>query len=188
MRLVDGYYGTADMFEFNSRHTRFPRGYGLPGRVWKTGMPVIVKDLFNSKAFLRWEQAVEIGINRGLGIPYPHASGRSWVMTFLSARDTPIARRFEIWVPDAGLEVLTFHSGDCDQNTVLATDYEAARIAKGEGTIGRVWSTAIPAVRASIADDTSPAGRSATAAGLNAMVAVPITSDNGLKAVVAWYF
>ena len=32
MRLVDGYYGTADMFEFNSRHTRFPRGFGLPGR------------------------------------------------------------------------------------------------------------------------------------------------------------
>ena len=35
MRLADGYYGTADMFEFNSRHTHFPRGYGLPGRVWK---------------------------------------------------------------------------------------------------------------------------------------------------------
>lgn len=32
MGLVDGYYGTADMFEFNSRHTRFPRAYGLPGR------------------------------------------------------------------------------------------------------------------------------------------------------------
>ena len=31
MGLVDGYYGTADMFEFNSRHTKFPRGFGLPG-------------------------------------------------------------------------------------------------------------------------------------------------------------
>jgi hypothetical protein len=40
MRLVDGYFGTADMFEFNSRHTRFPRGYGLPGGVWKSNMPV----------------------------------------------------------------------------------------------------------------------------------------------------
>jgi len=35
MGLVDGYYGTADMFEFNSRHTKFPRGFGLPGRTWK---------------------------------------------------------------------------------------------------------------------------------------------------------
>ncbi len=73
MRLVDGYYGTAEMFEFNSRHTRFPRGYGLPGRVWKSNMPMIVKDLYHSTAFLRWQQAMEIGINRGLGIPYPHA-------------------------------------------------------------------------------------------------------------------
>ena len=35
MGLVDGYYGTADMFEFNSRHTKFPRGFGLPGRPGK---------------------------------------------------------------------------------------------------------------------------------------------------------
>jgi hypothetical protein len=35
MGLVDGYYGSADMFEFNSRHTTFPRGFGLPGRTWK---------------------------------------------------------------------------------------------------------------------------------------------------------
>ena len=53
MGLVDGYYGTADMFEFNSRHTRFPRGFGLPGRTWKAGMPIIIKDLHNSKQFLR---------------------------------------------------------------------------------------------------------------------------------------
>ena|SRR5687767_13088806 len=44
MGLVDGYYGTADMFEFNSRHTKFPRGFGLPGHAWKAGMPLIIKD------------------------------------------------------------------------------------------------------------------------------------------------
>jgi hypothetical protein len=60
MGLVDGYFGTADMFEFNSRHTKFPRGFGLPGRVWKAGMPLIIKDLHNSKRFLRWEEASEI--------------------------------------------------------------------------------------------------------------------------------
>jgi hypothetical protein len=43
MRLVDGYYGTADMFEFNSKYTRFPRGFGLPGRVWKADMPLIIQ-------------------------------------------------------------------------------------------------------------------------------------------------
>ena len=101
MGLVDGYYGTADMFEFNSRHTKFPRGFGLPGRTWKAGMPLIIKDLHNSKGFLRWEEASEIGINCGVGIPYKTSPEQTWVMTLLSARATPIAQRFEIWVPNA---------------------------------------------------------------------------------------
>ncbi len=188
MRLRDGYYGTAEMFEFNSRYTRFPRGYGLPGRVWKSGMPLIVKDLYNSRSFLRWQEAVQIGVNRGLGIPYPHKSGETWVMTFLSARDTPIARRFEIWKPNATGDALSFEAGDCDQSADLANDYQAVAIGKGEGAIGEVWSTGIPAVRATLAGDLSPAGRSATAAGLNAILAVPVMGERSPKAVVAWYF
>jgi len=86
MGLVDGYYGTADMFEFNSRHTKFPRGFGLPGRAWKAGMPLIIKDLHNAKGFLRWEEASEIGINCGVGIPYSTPPDQTWVMTFLSIR------------------------------------------------------------------------------------------------------
>jgi hypothetical protein len=78
MALVDGYYGTADMFEFNSRHTRFPKGFGLPGRTWKAGAPLIIKELHNSKAFLRWEEATEIGINCGVGIPYRTSPGQAW--------------------------------------------------------------------------------------------------------------
>jgi hypothetical protein len=187
MSLVNGYYGTADMFELNARYTKFPRGFGLPGRVWKSGMPLIVKDLHHSKAFLRWQEATEIGINRGLGIPYLHASGQTWVLTLLSAPDTPIARRFEIWVPNAEHDALILNAGDCDQNTQLATDHQSVRIAKGEGTIGQVWATGLPAVRDSLAVDTSPAGRSAVAAGLEAMVAMPVMNEQGLKAVVAWY-
>jgi hypothetical protein len=188
MRLVDGYYGTADMFEFNSKYTKFPRGFGLPGRVWKANMPLIVKDLYRSQSFLRWEEAVEIGINRGLGIPYSHASGQTWVMTFLSALGTPIARRFEIWRPNEAGSALLFHSGDCDQSTQLAADYESVAIGRGEGTIGEVWRSGVPALRANIADDRSPAGRSAAAAGLDAMVAMPIMDERGVKAVVVWYF
>ncbi len=106
----------------------------------------------------------------------------------MSARDTPIARRFEIWVPNEAHDALVFHAGDCDQNTQLAIDYQSAKVGKGEGTIGQVWLSGIPAVRASIVDDLSSAGRSALAAGLNAMVAVPIMRGHGLRAVVVWYF
>ena len=84
------------MFEFNSRHMKFPKGFGLSGRAWKVGMPLIINDLHNSEAFLRWEVVTGIGINCGVGIPYRTSPGQAWVTTFLSAQATPIARRFKI--------------------------------------------------------------------------------------------
>jgi hypothetical protein len=188
LRLADGYFGAAGTFEFNARHTKFPRGYGLPGRAWKANLPSIAKDLLNSRSFLRAQQAVEIGINRGLGLPYLHASGDTWVVTFLSALDTPIARRLEIWVPNEERDALTFHAGDCDRNTELAVDYRNVRIGKHDGVIGRVWQTGLPAVLASCADDPSPIGRSAAAAGLDAALLMPFIHAGQLKAVIAWYF
>jgi hypothetical protein len=188
LRLADGYFGAADTFEFNAKHTKFPRGYGLPGRAWKANMPSIAKDLLNSKSFLRSQQAVEIGINRGLGIPYLHASGHTWVATFLSALDTPIARRLEIWVPNEAGDALIFHSGDCDQNSDLAADYEKARLGKQDGIIGRAWFTGIPAVLERCADDASPIGRSAAAAGMDAVLAMPFIHAGQGKAIIAWYF
>jgi hypothetical protein len=187
MKLVEGYYGTAEMFEFNSRHTHFPRGFGLPGRVWKKNMPLIMKDLLRSTAFLRWQDAVEVGINRGIGIPYTSAAADSWIFVLLSARDTPIARRFEIWIPNGETGALTFDSGDCDQNTSLAKDYRQTSIAKGEGTIGKVWRDEVPAINARLADDSSAPAKSAIAAGLGMSITLPVLDERGLKAVVAWY-
>jgi hypothetical protein len=114
------------MFEFNSRRTKFPRGYGLPGRVWKSQLPLIANDLEHSKAFLRWQGAMEIGIDRGFGIPYSYASDQMWVTTFLSTRDIPIARRLDIWAPYEENDALSFHAGDCAQNEILATEYQSA--------------------------------------------------------------
>lgn len=186
MKLSEGYYGSAEMFEFNSRHTHFPRGFGLPGRVWKRNMPLVVKDLLRSTAFLRWQEAVEVGINRGIGIPYASPSCTS-VLVLLSARDTPIARRFEIWIPNETNDALVFDSGDCDQNTLLAEGYQAVKLGKGEGTIGNVWQSEVPAINPRLADNGSAPETSAIAAGLNMVIALPYFVAGQLKAVVAWY-
>ena len=195
MGLVDGYYGTADTFEFNSRHTKFPRGFGLPGRTWKAGMPLVIKDLHNAKGFLRWEEASEIGINCGVGIPYKTASSQTasdstdqtWVMTFLSAQATPIAARFEIWVPNESRSALVFQSGDCSKDTDLEALYAATTIARGEGPIGGAWTTGMPALHENLKHDKSVAASLAQAAGMNQMVALPVIEDARLKAVLAWY-
>ena len=123
LRLVDGYFGTAEYFAFFSQTMRFRKGFGLPGLVWQTGMPLIMKDLGRAETFLRRDSAVKVGINKGLGIPCFFDPSQIYVMTFLSALGTPIARRFEIWTPDEKGDGLTFHAGDCDKNPNLAADY-----------------------------------------------------------------
>jgi hypothetical protein len=187
LALADGYYGSAEMFAFNSKHTTFLKGYGLPGRVWKYNKPFIVKDLLDSKAFLRGKEATEIGINRGIGIPYAHRSGHTWVMTLLSARDTPIARRMEIWVPDERRSTLTLQSADCDLSADYALGEVSAEVGPGDGTIGYVWQKKIPAVCADLSADHSAAGRSAFSAGLQSLVAMPVIASNSVAAVIAWY-
>jgi len=107
MRLVDGYYGTtADTFEFMSRRTSIRRGNGLPGMAWESQAPVFFEDLGKSARFLRADSATKVGINRGYALPCSVQRDESYVMTFLSALGTPIARRFEMWVPDAAREKL----------------------------------------------------------------------------------
>ena len=188
MRHVGGYYGAADNLEFDSRYMKFPPGYGLPGRAWKTGAPVIVKDLVDSQSFLRREKALEVGINRGLGIPFAVESGANWVLTFLSAPETPIARRFEIWVPNRQRDGLVFHSGDCHRDAQLGAGYASETIRKDDGVLGRVWLTGVPEMTADIASEASRVGRSARAAGLDAMLALPVLEGGKLKGLVAWYF
>ena len=186
MRLFGGYYGTADMFELDSRYTRFPRGYGLPGRVWKMNMPAVANDLSSFKSFLRWKEAVDIGLSHGFGIPYPPASGQSWTVTFLSGRTTPIARRVEVWVPDAQSEFLTFNAGSCDLGADLAKTYHSARIQKDEGPIGQAWSNGAPAVSELVVDDSISAKMAGTA-GFTSAVILPVMDAKAVKAIVAWY-
>ena len=67
-------------------------------------------------------------------------------MTFLSAQATPIARRFEIWIPNEARTALEFQSGDCSKNADLDSLYAGKTIGKGEGSIGGAWATGMPAI------------------------------------------
>jgi hypothetical protein len=101
LTLVDGYYGsTGDTFAFISRATAFRRGTGLPGRVWAEGEPVFLADLGKGSGFLRADGAVKVGINRGFALPCPSTDGAEYVIAFLSALATPIARSVSAWESD----------------------------------------------------------------------------------------
>ncbi|HMX53687.1 MAG TPA: GAF domain-containing protein [Plasticicumulans sp.] len=188
MSLLDGYYGTAELFEWTSRRVSFRPGTGLPGMVWESGMPVALDDLGDSNRFLREDCAVKVGINRGLGIPVSRNDDQHYVLTFLSALGTPIAHRFEIWTPATDGTALLFDSGHCEASPELAEFYAEAHIGLGEGVLGKAWLSGLPGLSRDLPADPSIAARAALSAGLTEVVALPVIRNGQLKAIVAWYF
>ena len=186
MNLADGYYGKlAEAFEFISRRTAFRKGSGLPGLTWGSGLPVFFEDLGKGSRFLRADTATKVGINRGFAIPCAVPGPSSYVMAFLSALGTPIVRRFESWQPDAGGDQLLRTDGFCETVGALPALAIAAR---GEGAICRAFTTGTPAFSSELAAEPDAIGEAAVAAGMKAMVALPIIHGSRVGAVVTWYF
>jgi hypothetical protein len=187
--LDDGCYGaTAEAFEFIARRTAFRKGTGLPGIAWETGLPVFLDDLGKGGRFLRADGARKVGINRGFAIPCAAADGDVYVMAFLSALATPIVRRFESWLPADGGSQLLLHEGFCESAGAWVDGQARGRIAPGDGAIGRAFSTGVPTVGADATNEPGPVGAQARAAGLRAIIALPVWQSGRVTAVVAWYF
>ena len=73
-----------DVFGGPSRHWTFPKGVGLPGRIWSTGEPSWIDDLEHDRDFLRSEMAGRSGLRHGFGFPIVNASGTIGVVTLLA--------------------------------------------------------------------------------------------------------
>ncbi len=168
MVLLDGHYGrTADTFEFISRRTSFRRGTGLPGMAWEAHAPVFLPDLGRGSGFLRADGALKVGINRGLALPCSVPGPQQFVLTFLSALGTPIARRVEVWRPAPGGWALT--DGFCETQGTLAG--QAARAPAPEVALCR--------------DSGRPVVGSAPEVPI---VALPVLERDSLVAIVALQF
>ncbi len=186
LKLDEGYYGgTAEIFEFVSRHTAFRKGFGLPGLAWASGLPVFMPDLGKSTRFLRADSARKVGINRGFALPVDARGGDSFVMCFLSALATPIVRRIETWVPDAEGRFLTRQEGFCELRGAL--DASGVHIEPRQGVLGRALTEQRPLIVETLDGEGTAIAADALEAGLTSLLALPIWRDGGVAAVVAWY-
>lgn len=180
LMLEDGYYGAARHFEWVSQHTHFPRGQGLPGGVWAANTPMLMRDLGAGYKFIRADSAGRAGLTTGLGLPIPVPGGRTYVLTLLSARGTPIARRFELWDVrngEGGKEAI-LADGICAKEGPLWDEDNPRRTAVWQGPVGKVLGTGLPAVEQ---------GTPAIAPGYDTMVALPIYQGDAIANIVAWY-
>lgn len=182
LRLVEGYYGSLEKFEWISRRLAFTKGSGLPGTIWDYHIPQIVSDLSSSASFLRASNAKQEGITTAFGIPLIYSEQQEYIITLLSARGTPIARRFEIWLPDREHKYLSLYSGHSE---IPYDVFSYTEIEKGQGLIGQTWLTGCPGIDHNPADISAKAKEAATEK-LNATVTIPVIEDGALTAVVAF--
>ena len=186
MALRDGHYGrTAETFEYLSRHTQFRHGVGLPGQAWAARAPVLMPDLGRAAGFLRGDVAQRVGINRGMAMPCATPGPDLYVIAWLSALGTPLARRMEVWQPDAQTGTLVLQSGFCEQLGTLAPEVAPARLQRGQGSVGCCWMTGLPTLGQTVADEPGPAS---AVPGLAAVLAFPVLDQGRFVAAVAMYF
>ncbi len=183
LNVMDGYYGTLQHFEAISRQISIPKGQGLAGLAWETGMPVLVDDINKADTFIRANDAQQAGISMGIGIPLSGNPGQSYIMTFLSAKSTPIAKRIQIWIPDSQGKQLICQRGYSKNNNDLAEIFETITINKGRGALGRVWLTGMPVISGNHEPDYNPELDS-----LSSMLAIPVIEKGRLKAIVSFLF
>ncbi len=183
MRLDGGFYGAAKQFEEISRRTLFQPGQGLPGGVWASGSPMLMRDLGTAYGFLRAASASAAGLATGLGFPVPTPKRDSYAVTLLSSRRNPIARRFELWdvTPGRGGRpaTATLSDGLCDtEGPLWGTE---RKLLPWQGAVGRAMATGAP-----VAEATPAAAPGAPRhAGL---VALPLYLHGEVTRVVAWFY
>ena len=185
--LDDGYYGGLSELEMLSRALHFRRGHGLPGVVWEVGRPCVMADIGDGGAFFRAPAARKGKLTSAVGIPCLYGDEQISVVCLLSSSLSPIARRYEIWVPVPEGDALrqAFAVGD---GPAWGEHDMGVRIGKGDGPVGTVWADGMPVARADLSVETSSPIRKAREAGLTRLVALPTYREGVVSAVVAWYF
>ena len=184
LRVMDGYYGSLDIFEKKSKQINLAKGQGIPGLAWQSGMPILMEDIGKVAEFARAVDAQQAGITTGLGIPASKSDEQAYVITFLSAKATPIAKRIQLWIPDQLGKHLICHQGHSKVGNDLAEMFETISVEKGVGALGRVWLTGMPV----ITGNPEETNYDPQLDSLSSMLAIPVIGQGSLKAIVAFLF
>ncbi len=143
LRLVEGHYRDVPGFEESSKGIAFDEGDGLPGAVWKSGLPVVFDDL-DRDDFLRRDAATASGLTAGVGFPVFDDGEIRSVVLMLTAGLGTAKGAIESWLPEAErreLHLGTAHYANLERFEKLS---RYACFPTGSGLPGRVWEGGRP--------------------------------------------
>ncbi|WP_309399167.1 GAF domain-containing protein [Cerasicoccus maritimus] len=185
MELQSGSYGELDAFREASKSESFAYDEGLPGKVWSTRAPVILKE-FTNQNFKRTAIAHESGLSCGIAFPVFIGEFLKAVVVFLCGEEGEHLGAIESWKRES-------HSG---HDIGLADGYfgtmddfgfitQQTRYTKGFGLPGLVWEKNMPV----IIDDLGHSGSFSrtfdlSSAEITSAVGIPCHGDSGKTSIV----
>jgi hypothetical protein len=181
---VGGYYGNLTAFERLSRVMRFQSGSGIPGLTWESGLPMVISDLGSSASFLRAHAAREYGVQSGLSIPLFRAGVVAQVVLLLSVARSPLARAFEVWMPDANDHLHVSQAFYEASLSGFGAANHSVEFVAGAGLVGKVFESGLPLAMDRKASETFTGHVGSAAAGFKLAVGFPIHDGRSVRAVV----
>ncbi|MEM9252422.1 MAG: hypothetical protein AAGB29_08745 [Planctomycetota bacterium] len=100
--LAEAFAPGLDRFAALSQHVNFPMGSGLPGLVWQSSRPMLLKGIGTSVKFLRSTGAETAGLTTGIGYPVRKGNELQAVALWLSSAVSPLLKRHEVWLSETG--------------------------------------------------------------------------------------
>ena len=182
-------YTGLERFAKLSPHIAFPKGSGLPGKVWQTNLPQIDANLTGSDTFMRSTGAQTEGLDIGYAIPCIDGSSLQSVALMLSGAEQPLAKAYETWAPQqrGGSLRLSCIDAAYFESPSLEKSSRSLDVPAGDTWIGRAWATRKPEV---VCDSTGKAleRNGAEEDGLTSGLAIPIIvlDDVAAVAVLIW--
>ncbi|MDA1232531.1 MAG: hypothetical protein O2856_17295 [Planctomycetota bacterium] len=174
LSISSSYYQGLKSLEFISRYVRFPKGAGLPGKVWKSGQPKLAGDLTNSATFMRSCEADETVLQTGLALPVGSSAGNcDSVLLLLSAEQMPIANAFAVWAPGSVTD-------DTVEFQCVASDWNSKN---DDWIVREAWTTGGPVLSSS---ESGPASQTQEA--MQGTLAMPVYRGTVQDSVVVLVF
>ena len=183
LSVMAGYYGTLHHFADISKKLQLSKGQGLAGLAWDSKLPVLIENIGSADNFIRAKDAQVAGITVGLSLPIYNDAEAPYIMAFLSAKATPLAKRIQIWTPNPEGNQLICQQGYSKTDNDLAKIFETLPIDKGVGALGRVWLTGVPVITGNHDQNYDPGLDN-----LSKMPAIPVIDQGHLKAIVSFLF